>query len=60
MNDAATEAIGYKNSTKSEWLSKDTWNTIEERKRLNKNFLDAKSPRLKERQLPYIEKKIKK
>lgn len=49
MNGAATEAIGYKKSTKSEWLSKDTWNTIEERKQLKKNFLAAKSPRLKER-----------
>lgn len=25
MNDAATEAIGYKKSTNLEWLSKDTW-----------------------------------
>lgn len=48
MNDAETEAIGYKKSIKSEWLSKDTCNTIEERKQLKKNFLDAKSPRLKE------------
>lgn len=48
MNDAATVALGYTKSIKSEWLSKDTWNTIEERKQLKKNFFDAKSPRLKE------------
>ena len=49
MNAAAAETIGYKRSAKTEWLSKDTWSMIEERKRLKRNLLDAGSPRLKER-----------
>lgn len=49
MNAAAAETIGYKRSTKTEWLSKDTWSMIEERKRLKGHLLDAGSPRLKER-----------
>ncbi|XP_062609792.1 craniofacial development protein 2-like [Saccostrea cucullata] len=60
INDTAAEVIGYKRSAKSEWLSKDTWTIIEERKQLKKNLLDAKSPRLKERAAALYKRKIRK
>ncbi|XP_061164954.1 craniofacial development protein 2-like [Saccostrea echinata] len=44
---------------KSERLSKDTWTTIEERKQLKKNLIDAKSPRLKDRAAALYRKKDK-
>jgi hypothetical protein len=42
------ETIGYRKSTKTEWISNDTWKTIEQRKHMKKKLLDTKSPRLKE------------
>ncbi|XP_062614538.1 uncharacterized protein LOC134276298 [Saccostrea cucullata] len=57
IKDAAAEVIGYKKYAKSEWLSKDTWTTIEERKQLKKKLLDAKSPILKERAAVLYRKK---
>ena len=48
MSDAAAETICCKGSAKTEWLSKGTWSIIEERKKLKKILLDAKSPWLKE------------
>ena len=49
MKEAAKETIGYRKSTKNEWLSDDTWKSIEERRQIKKQLLDSKSPRLKER-----------
>ena len=49
MTRAAEETIGYVKSTKSEWISSNTWKAIQERKLIKKRILDAKSPRLKER-----------
>lgn len=57
MNDAAKEVIGYKRRTKSEQLSKDTQTTVEERKQLKKNLLDAKSPKLKETAAAQLEER---
>ena len=49
MTEVAEATLGYRRSTKSEWISEDTWKAIEGRRRLKKRLLDAKSPRLKER-----------
>jgi hypothetical protein len=45
MKEVSAETIGYK---KTEWISNDTWKTIEERRQIKKKLLDTKSPRLKE------------
>ena len=44
----AKEAIRYRRTRKSEWISPDTWRTIEEMRHLKKKALDSKSPSLKE------------
>ena len=49
MTEAAKETIGYRKSTKTEWISTETWKAIEERMKLKKAMLDSKSSRLKER-----------
>jgi hypothetical protein len=57
MKEAAEETIGYRKSTKTEWISNDTWKTIEERRQIKKKLLDTKSPRLKEQvSIQYREK----
>ena len=38
MTQAAEETIGYRKSTKSEWISNNTWKAIEERKSIKKGF----------------------
>lgn len=48
MIEAEMETIGYRYSTKSEWISTNAWRTIEERRQMTKKLLDTKSPRLKE------------
>lgn len=58
MIDAATEVIGYKRPIKLESLSKNTWNVIEERKQIK--LVEAKSLNWTKRQLPCIEKKVRK
>ncbi|KAK3515953.1 hypothetical protein QTP86_004679, partial [Hemibagrus guttatus] len=49
LKEAAEETIGYRKNVKTEWISNDTWKTIEERRQIKKKLLDSKSPRLKER-----------
>ena len=49
MMELAKETIGCTMTCKSEWISQDTWRTIEERRQLKKKALDTKSPCLKER-----------
>lgn len=41
--------LGYKHKEKKEWLSDDTWQTVENRRALKKKVNEAKSERLKEK-----------
>ena len=62
MTEAAKETIGYRKSAKAEWISVETWNTIEERRQMKKKLIDSKSPRLKERaatQYRTLDKQVK-
>ena len=43
------ECIGYKKKARKEWITDNTWKSIEERKKLKTKILETKSPRLKER-----------
>ena len=46
----ATETcLGFRKKDRKEWLSDDTWREIEKRREMRKQFLDAKSDRLKDR-----------
>ena len=49
MMESAKETIRYTKTYKTEWISPDTWRTIEESRQLKKKVLDSKSPSLKER-----------
>ena len=46
--EAAKKVIGSRKKKNNEWLSAETWNLIEERKRLKEKLLTTKSPRLLE------------
>ena len=59
MMESAKETIGYTKTCKSEWISLDTWRTIEERRQLKKKALDFKSPSLKERAVAHYSEKDK-
>ena len=55
--ETAKECIGFRKKIRKEWMTENTWNAIEERKRIRNRMLNAKSPRLKERfQIEYREK----
>ena len=41
--------LGFKQKTKKEWITKDTWQTIENRRKLKKQINETKSKRLQER-----------
>lgn len=41
--------LGYKHKEKKEWLSDDTWKTVENRRALKKKVNETKSERLKEK-----------
>lgn len=47
--ETATVILGHRKKKNKEWLSSETWKSIEERKDLKARMLSAKSPRLKER-----------
>ena len=46
---AAEKVIGFRKKKNKEWITPETWRTIEERKKAKENLLNAKSPRLIER-----------
>ena len=43
------ECIGYKKKARKEWITDNTWKSIEERKKLKTKILETKSLRQKER-----------
>ena len=45
-HDACTTTLGFKQKTNKEWLSDNTWNAINERKKVKCKLLEAKSPRI--------------
>ena len=48
-HDACTTKLGFTQKTNKEWLSDNTWNAINERKKFKGKLMEAKSPRIKER-----------
>ena len=59
MMESAKETIGYTKTCKFEWISPDTWRTIEEMRQLKKKAQDSKSPGLKERAVAQYREKDK-
>ena len=57
MMESAKKIIGYIKTFKSEWISPETWRTIEENGQLKKKALDSKSPSLKETALAQCREK---
>ena len=57
---SSKETIGYTKTCISEWISPDTWRTMEDRRQLKKKALDSKSPSLKEKALAQYREKDKK
>ena len=57
--DASDKVLGYKKNIKEEWITGDTWKTIDESKE-TKKLNQAKSQRLKDRLQTVTPNKIKK
>ena len=49
MRETGEKILGYKQSKKKEWISRETLNKIEERREVKKKLLSTKSERLRER-----------
>ena len=59
MMESVKRKIRYTKTCKSEWISQDTWRTIEERRKLKKTALGSKSPSLNERAVAQYREKDK-